>query len=50
MLIQKYLPRNIEYNRRMVCEVNRLGLEQIDVDSTKSLKEVANECFAILEK
>ncbi len=50
MLIQKYLPRNIEYNRRMLDEVTRLGLEHINVDSTKSLEEVATECFAILDK
>lgn len=50
MMIQKYLPRNIEYNHLMMAAVGRLGLDYIEVDSTKTLEEVANSCFAALER
>jgi 2-phosphoglycerate kinase len=48
MMIQKYLPRNIEYNRLMMEAVNRLDLEWVKVDSNKSLEDIADQCFAQL--
>jgi hypothetical protein len=50
LMIQKYLPRNIEYNHLMMNAVNRLGLQYVEIDSSKSLEEIANRCFAILDK
>jgi len=50
MMIAKYLPRNIKYNRLMMDAVNRLGLQYLEVGLNTSLEETADNCFAMLEK
>lgn len=47
-LIQKFLPRNIEYNRRMMGAVERLGLESVMVTQESTTQQLADECLAVL--
>ncbi|MDP6055447.1 MAG: hypothetical protein QGF24_01480 [Dehalococcoidia bacterium] len=50
MMIAKYLPRNIEYNRLMMEAIKRLGLQYLEVVSLHSPEHTANDCFAMLER
>jgi 2-phosphoglycerate kinase len=50
MMIQKYLPRNIEYNHRMMEVVERRGLQYVEVTSLTPIEEIADSCFALLSK
>lgn len=45
MLIQKVLPRNIEYNRRMMEAVQRLGLNSVEVVQGASPAVIADRCL-----
>lgn len=48
MLIQKYLPRNIEYNRRMMGAVERLGLHSVVVSEGSTPEQLAEQSLALL--
>lgn len=49
LLIQLYLPRNIEYNRLMLESIDEYGLEAVDVTDYDSIDDVVTRCFEILE-
>ncbi len=47
-LVKKFLPRNIEYNRRMMAAVERLGLESVVVAKESTTAQLADQCLALL--
>jgi len=49
LLIQRYLPRNIEYNRLMLESIDEYGLESVDVIEFESVNDVVVRCLEILE-
>jgi hypothetical protein len=48
MMIQKFLPRNIDYNLRMMNPVGRLGLAVVEVTANRSTEQLAAECLQLL--
>ncbi|MDA1278468.1 MAG: hypothetical protein O3B95_00280 [Chloroflexi bacterium] len=46
MMISKFLPRNIEYNNRMLDTLERLGLSSIEILRADSIETVVEKCFA----
>ena len=49
LLIQRYLPRNIEYNRLMLESIDEYGIESVDVIEFESVDDVVVRCLEILE-
>ena len=46
--IEKFLDRTLLYNRRMREEVNRLGFDSINVESTTTIAELVNHCLKLI--
>ena len=47
-LIHKFRPRNIEYSKRMMDAIDRLGLESVMVTTENSTERLADQCMAVL--
>lgn len=47
-VIQKFVPRNIEYNELMMSAVDRLGLPSVKVGSHDSTEQITNRCAELL--
>ena len=47
-VIQKFVPRNVEYNRLMMTAVEQLGLQSVKVGSHDSIEQITNRCAELL--
>lgn len=50
LMVEKYLPRNIKYNRLMLDAVKQLGLRYIEVDVSDSVDDIASTILAMVER
>jgi 2-phosphoglycerate kinase len=50
LMIQKFLERTLNYDKKMMEAINRLGLVSVNVESTSSLDELAKVCLNLLWK